>query len=172
MVLVLGLPAELEHRELLVSMTCGVVILSILSQGTTMGPLLRRLGLVAASEASAERDRLRGALKASRAALAEIERMGKQQGFAEQTTTELRSDYQERAQEAEQALASLHLRAGAVLEEERVIARRQALIVEKDAIVDAHRAGEIVESSYEQLLADVDARLFELESREDPPGPH
>jgi CPA1 family monovalent cation:H+ antiporter len=46
MVLVLSLPKNFPHQELLVSMTFGVVILSILVHGFTMSPLLRWLGIV------------------------------------------------------------------------------------------------------------------------------
>jgi monovalent cation:H+ antiporter, CPA1 family len=167
MVLVLGLPTDFEHRDLIVSMTFGVVILSILTQGITMAPLLRRLKLVGASEARAEHDRLRGSLKAARSALAEIKRMSTHQGFTEQTITEIRDEYESRIKLSETALSELHDRSEAILEEERLVARRQALIVEKDAIVDAYRSGEIGEPSYESLLADVDARLFELEARDE-----
>ncbi len=45
MVLALALPAELPQRELLVTMTFGVVLLSILVQGMTAAPLLRALRL-------------------------------------------------------------------------------------------------------------------------------
>jgi CPA1 family monovalent cation:H+ antiporter len=166
MVLVLGLPAEFGHRDLVVSMTFGVVILSILSQGTTMGPLLRRLGLVSASEMRMQYERLRGALKASRSALAELNHMSLQQGFAEEGLVEIRAEYDSRVRDAEQALRELHGRSDGIRDEERAIARRHALIVEKDAVVAAYRSGEIGESSYEHLLADIDARLFELESRE------
>ncbi|MGH7522947.1 MAG: cation:proton antiporter [Gemmatimonadales bacterium] len=46
MVLALSLPADFPRRELVVTTTFGVVIASIIVQGTTMAPLLRRLRLV------------------------------------------------------------------------------------------------------------------------------
>ena len=46
MVLALSLPRDLPARELIISMTFGVVVLSILVQGSTVGLLLRWLGLV------------------------------------------------------------------------------------------------------------------------------
>ena len=49
MVLALALPAEFPRRELIVTMTFGVVLLSIVVQGMTAGPLLRRLGLADAT---------------------------------------------------------------------------------------------------------------------------
>ena len=45
MVLALALPADLPQRELLVSMTVGVVLLSIIVQGLSMPVLIRRLRL-------------------------------------------------------------------------------------------------------------------------------
>jgi CPA1 family monovalent cation:H+ antiporter len=51
MVLALALGAHLEHRALIVTMTTGVVLLTLLVQGLTMAPLLRRLGLAAAGSA-------------------------------------------------------------------------------------------------------------------------
>ncbi len=46
MVLVLSLPEEMEVREILVAMTFGVVVLSVVLQGTTIGLLLKWLDLV------------------------------------------------------------------------------------------------------------------------------
>ena len=45
MVLALALPSDFIHRDLLITMTFGVVVLSILLQGLTMSTLLRRLGI-------------------------------------------------------------------------------------------------------------------------------
>ena len=168
MVLVLGLPTDFGHRSILVTTTFGVVILSILVQGTTMGSLLRKLRLVSASETKLEHEKLRGRLKSGRSALAELQRMSAQRGFAEQAVAPLRDEYERRVRETEQSLEALHSRFEGFAEEERLVARRQALIVEKDTILSAYRSGEIGEQSYEELLADVDARLFELESSGDP----
>jgi CPA1 family monovalent cation:H+ antiporter len=44
-VLALGLPAGFPQRQLIVTTTFGVVLLSIVVQGTTAGPLLKVLGL-------------------------------------------------------------------------------------------------------------------------------
>jgi CPA1 family monovalent cation:H+ antiporter len=45
MVLALALPFDFPNRDLLITLTFGVVLLSILAQGLTMQPLLRRVGL-------------------------------------------------------------------------------------------------------------------------------
>ena len=45
MVLALTVPVEMAQRDLLIAMTIGVVVLSIVLQGATMPMLVRRLGL-------------------------------------------------------------------------------------------------------------------------------
>jgi CPA1 family monovalent cation:H+ antiporter len=54
MVLALSLPISLEGRESIVTMTFGVVVLSIVVQGLTIAPLLRRMGLAGERMASGE----------------------------------------------------------------------------------------------------------------------
>jgi monovalent cation:H+ antiporter, CPA1 family len=49
MVLALSLPYNFPNRELLVTLTFGVVVLSILVQGLTMQRLLTRVGIVGAA---------------------------------------------------------------------------------------------------------------------------
>jgi CPA1 family monovalent cation:H+ antiporter len=166
MVLVLGLPADFRHRDLVVSMTFGVVVLSILVQGLTMGPLLKRLGLVGTSEARATQDRLRGTIRGGRAALAEIEHMDRQQTVAPAVLQELRSVYEARVRQAEEDTAGLDIGKEEVIEEDRLLATRRAILAEKDALLSAFRSGTIAEESFEHLVADVDARLFELESED------
>jgi monovalent cation:H+ antiporter, CPA1 family len=56
MVLVLGLPDGFPHRALLVSMTFGVVFISIVLQGTTMSVLLDRLGMSSPASSSPDVD--------------------------------------------------------------------------------------------------------------------
>jgi monovalent cation:H+ antiporter, CPA1 family len=46
MVLVLSIPDTIAGKEALIAMTFGVVVLSVLVQGSTMGPLVKALGLV------------------------------------------------------------------------------------------------------------------------------
>ncbi len=54
MVLALSVDPEFPHREIIVTMTFGVVLLSIVIQGITMEPLLRALGLTSAAGARVE----------------------------------------------------------------------------------------------------------------------
>jgi len=51
MVLALSLPADFPQRNLLIAMTFGVVVISILLQGLTIAPMLRRLRISDDNEA-------------------------------------------------------------------------------------------------------------------------
>ncbi|MEZ4311670.1 MAG: cation:proton antiporter [Polyangiaceae bacterium] len=162
MVLALALPESLPHRELIVAMTFGVVILSIIVQGLTMGPLLRRLGLIGAAETRIEHERLRGSIKGTRAAIAEVDRMQREGTLARDMADEMRAEHEARIDAAEKEMSELHVQAESLREETRLAAHRRALLAEKDAIVAANRRGEVGEAAYTKLLADVDARLTEL----------
>ena len=45
--LALGLPADFEYRVLIIDLTLGAVLMSLLIQGTTISRLLNRLGVAA-----------------------------------------------------------------------------------------------------------------------------
>ena len=75
MVLVLSLPKDFSHRDLLVTMTFGVVLISILVHGMTVSPLLRWLGIVQGRTQRGAYEFARGKLQAASAALDELERM-------------------------------------------------------------------------------------------------
>ncbi|MBK7857879.1 MAG: sodium:proton antiporter [Archangiaceae bacterium] len=162
MVLVLGLPLAMPHRELIQTMTFGVVILSILIQGLTMGPLLRRLGLVGPSASEGAYDRLRGAARGATAALEELERMEREGALHAAVGEQLKAQFRQRLEEARSAAAALHLEKEELTELERRRALQRALIAEKDALLEAHRAGRISADSLDSLLGDVDARLVQV----------
>ena len=52
--------------------------------------------------------------------------------------------------------------------EEMTWARRHLIRVEKQEIIDAYHRGLFSQDAYERLLADIDARLLQLESGEVP----
>lgn len=163
MVLALALPPSLPHRELIVTMTFGVVVLSILGQGLTMAPLLRRLGLVAAGTDRVRYEVARGEQRATRAALAALDEATGRGGLSESVRAEMRDEYQRRLAASDEHLREMHLADDALRREERHALARQLLLVEKDAAQRAHRDGAIGAEASEELLRDVDARLVALE---------
>jgi CPA1 family monovalent cation:H+ antiporter len=166
MVLVLSLPKDFPHRELLVSMTFGVVILSILVHGLTMSPLLRWLGIVRGHQERAVYELTRGKLQAGHAALEEIDRMSHVHFTNPEVLASLRREYEQKVERDSAALDELHLEKQQLHAEELQWARRHLLLVEKGVVIDAFHRGLLSQTVQEKLLADVDAQLLRLESGE------
>jgi CPA1 family monovalent cation:H+ antiporter len=166
MVLVLSLPAGFPFRDLLVSMTFGVVIISILVHGLTMSPLLRHLGIVSRGPDVTAHEVQRGRMLAADAAMAEIDRIDRLRMADPELVSDLRDQYRQTMEEARSKMADHdesyeRIRAG-----ERYRALRELLLVEKNAVNSAYRERSIGARAQERLLADIDARLLRLESDE------
>jgi CPA1 family monovalent cation:H+ antiporter len=166
MVLVLSLPKDFPHRDLLVSMTFGVVLLSILVHGLTMSPLLRWLGIVSGHQEHAAYELTRGKLQAAQAALEEIDRMSRTHFTNPEVLVSLRREYEQKVERDSAALDDFHLERQELHAEEVQWARRHLLLVEKGVVIDAFHHGVLSQTVQEKLLADIDAQLLRLESGE------
>ena len=164
MVLALALPWDFPLREPIISTTFGVVILSILGQGLTMPPLLRRLGITRRDDERAAYDLLRGELQTAVAALEEIERLDRLRSLAPDAIAELKADYQQRIDRKREAIAKLAVEQGHFRSQDIYQARRHLLLVEKNRVADAYQRGLLSPSVHERLLADIDARILESQS--------
>ncbi len=167
MVLVLSLPQDFDHRELLVNMTFGVVLISILVQGVTMSPILGWLGVVTQRTDRHEYETRKGALLAANAGLAALERLSKERFAPEDVLDPLRQEYEERVAKADERLRDLRLNHGQLHVEETEAARRRLLLVEKDELLRSRRQGVLTDEAFERLVTDVDARLHALEVSSD-----
>ncbi|MGD9948120.1 MAG: Na+/H+ antiporter [Desulfobulbus sp.] len=167
MVLVLSLPYDFLHRELLVTMTFGVVMISILVHGMTVSPLLRWLGIVKGSEHRAAYEFARGKLQAASAALEELERMSYIGFSGEDVRGGLKNAYEKRIKKERELIGELDLDRAVIAAQESQWARRHLLLTEKNHVLDSFQQGVLSQVIYEQLLADIDARLLRLESGEE-----
>ncbi|MEO6575459.1 MAG: cation:proton antiporter, partial [Polyangiaceae bacterium] len=170
MVLVLALPEKFPHRQTLVTMTFGVVLLSLLLQGLTVGPLLRWLGIVSSNAERETYERLRGGRRAAAAALEALDDLVRRGRVHEQVVAAVRSDYARVLTAADLAIRDLHLETSDLLEEEMRAVRRALMIAEKATLLDEQRHGLAGASTTEHLLHQVDERLAELESDAGPPS--
>jgi Na+:H+ antiporter len=168
MVLALGLPQALAQRNLLITVTFGVVLLSILLQGMTMKPLLQRLGVVRERDARLKYEIRRGELHMMQAALAEVANMERLQVTSPAVLREIREEYETRSREAAAAVEALQLEQHDLRAEESVRAHRQALLAEKEALLANFRLGALSAEAYSALLARVDARLASLMDGSEP----
>jgi CPA1 family monovalent cation:H+ antiporter len=169
MVLVLSLPADFLHRELLISVTFGVVILSILLQGLTISPLLRLLGMATGTKKEIEMEVERGQVRAANAALANLGHLARSVFQDEEIISSLEEEYRSRVQKHQEKLREFRSEEKKFRREEMTWARRHLIQVERQEIIEAFHRGLFSQDAYERLLADIDARLLLLESGAGPP---
>lgn len=171
MVLVLGLAPSFPHRELLVTMTFGVVVLSILVQGLTMAPLLARLGI---GMRGAERDAYEvrhATLQASQAALRELGRMSEERLVHPDVLASFRAVLEERVKEGEEAIRQLHMEKADLWAEEVRGVRRRLLLVQKQQLIESLQRGLIGQHAFESVLRELDAELLRMETGAEGAGP-
>lgn len=164
MVLVLSLPADLPLRETLINLVFGVVLLSIFVQGLTMTPLARRLGLLGRRDAMAAYETARSSLQFAADVLVEISHL-RDNGLIDPAALDtVEAEYRQRMGDANARLQEINFDPQLRFQEELAQLRRRMLQFEKTRVLEARRRGLIGADAYEELLADIDARLLELES--------
>jgi len=161
-VLALAVP-PLAQRDLLITVTFGVVLLSILLQGLTIKPLLHRLAIVR-HDARQRYDIKRGEIRMTQAALDEIAQLERLHGAPLSLLRELSEEYEARSREAVAAVEALRLERDDLRAEEPIRARRQVLIAEKDAVLADFHSGSLSAQAFNALLGSIDARLATLDA--------
>ena len=162
MVLALAVPSIAE-RDLLVAVTFGVVLLSILLQGLTIKPLLLRLAVVRHHDARQKYDIKRGELRMTQAALDEIARLERLNSAPPAVLRELSEEYKARSRDATAAVESLRLEQDDLRAEESLRARRRVLMAEKAAVLEDFHHGTLSVEASNALLGSIDARLAGLD---------
>jgi CPA1 family monovalent cation:H+ antiporter len=157
--LALSLPLALAERDLLRVMTFGVVLFTLLAQGTTMQLLMKRLGLGVAPALELEYERRHGRLIAAQAAFRHIEEMFERNLFSltiwQQMEPELRKQI-EVALAAQNELLEKHPQ---LQVEEREDAQMESLNAQRAALSTMLSSGLISDAVYEELVTEVDHAL-------------
>jgi CPA1 family monovalent cation:H+ antiporter len=158
--LALSLPAGLgADRDTLRLMAFGVVLFTILVQGTTIGILVRRLGLAPRHPLQIEYELRHARLTATAAATNHMEQLFRQGLLSGHAWGIIRADLENRSAALADAVREVLQVAPEIEAEELNVARREVLRVQRSALVGLLRDGVITQDAYEQLTAEVDAVL-------------
>ena len=158
--LALTLPAAMgAERGLLQVMTFGVVLFTLLVQGTTMRPMLKRLNIISRDEDQIEYQIHHARLVAARSAVNHLENMQRQGLVSTHTVEQLKPEFEENISRLTQAVSEV-MQAKPMLEAEELdTARREMLRAERSAIMGLRRDGVISTEVYDKLAAEVDTAL-------------
>lgn len=163
--LALSLAAELPHRQQLQSMAFGVVLFTLVVQGLTLRPLLRRSGLVQISPKQIEYEQRHARVIAMRSAQARLLGMY-QQGIISNTT--LNAIQPMLAQQIEQLNEKVKeaLRAEpALAQQEMAKAWVESLRVQRNTMRSLYHDNIISEETASGLIAEIDVLLMNPDSK-------
>jgi CPA1 family monovalent cation:H+ antiporter len=165
---VLALPLALSRgqpfpqRNRLIAITFGVIFFTLIGQGLSLIPLIRRLGVP--SDQTHEQERQRAWLIAAQAALKRLQELAGQEWVDEERLMDLRSRYEEKAMHARGHLE------GTLPPHEEVIASHQQLYreiiqAERAALIESRDQGQIDDEVLREMERELD--LEELRMRND-----
>ncbi len=160
--LALGIPAAVGPvRGQLQVMAFGVVLFTLLAQGSTIGPVLRLLGLAQRDPMEATYEGYRARAIVTRRALEHLEAQYRQGLISEATYRVLNRLLENRWRELRHALQELLQRYPRLRAEELDNARKEVLRVERIALQELFQVGLIGEDVYEEMLGEIDTALEE-----------
>ena len=166
--LVLSLPFSMaDDRGFLTTLTFGVVLFTLFGQGTTIGPLLRRLGIVTESALSREYDLQRAhlvVLQESEVYLRDLYRRGV---ISPKVWERLSSQLSEDVKAMREHLSDLLEAHPELADFELNVARSEMLRAQRSILLDLRREGTLSEEAFEELAVEIDEALDEHE----PPRP-
>jgi CPA1 family monovalent cation:H+ antiporter len=160
--LALSLPISLAERETLESMAFGVVLFTLLGQGTTIQFLLNRLGLTERPQLQVARETRLGRLFAAQAGLRHLEDLHRQGLLTGEIWEGLRKDYEQAQEQLAEEINDMFVEHPELEREVLLQSRRRALQAERGALGEALRRGLLSDDVYEALRTDVDYRLAAL----------
>ena len=157
--LALSLPAAIADRELLRVMAFGVVLFTLLAQGTTMQFLLRWLRIGERPAQVVARETRLGRLLAAQAGMRRLVELHHDGLLSDDVWAGLRDEYHQTRGRLTTEMDQLFAEHADLEREVLLQARREALRAERAALGDALRQGLLSEEVYRQLVRDVDRRL-------------
>jgi CPA1 family monovalent cation:H+ antiporter len=164
--LALSLPLALgsQVRSTLQNLAFGVVLFSILVQGLTMEPLVRKLGLTKRSEMQEEYERRHARAVAARAAYNHIEKMHRE-GLLSHHSWELISPILKDQADALVTLVEEVMEFDPDVETEELdTARREVLRAQRSSIIGLLNDGVISEEVFSELAREIDDQLAQSQT--------
>jgi len=160
--LALSLPVTMgSERDLIRVMAFGVVLFTLLVQSTTMRPLIRLLRIITRSEMQVEYEMRHARLASLRSADTRLDRMHSDGLISTPTWEKLKTLLTQNAASLATAMRELLISDPALEAEELDTGWRELNRAQRSALLSLRRDGVISEDVFEDLTAEVDARLSE-----------
>lgn len=157
--LVLSLPESLGSSEKIQVMAFGVVLFTLVVQGMSMSPLVRRLGLIERSEMQDEYERRHARAVSARAAYDHLKRRYRDGLLSDHVWKILEPHLREHSKGLADAVREVLTTYPSVEAEELDTARREYLRAQRSTLSGLRRDGIISDEIFADLVNEVDAAL-------------
>jgi CPA1 family monovalent cation:H+ antiporter len=159
--LALSLAVDMPHREQLQAMVFGVTLFTLVVQGLTLRPLLKRSGLVQISESQLEYERRHARAIAMHSAQVRLQHMHQQGIISRYTLETIQPMLDQRVKRLiEQVQESLR-EEPALLEQEVAKAWLESLRVQRNTLMRLYHDNVINEETVSTLVAEIDMMLLD-----------
>jgi CPA1 family monovalent cation:H+ antiporter len=155
----LSLPTVLPARNLLITLTFGVVLFTLVAQGFTTRQLLSRLGLANEQDGEADVQRSLGRLQALDAGIHEVGTLQRAGALADPVAETLRQRYANRREQIHAELEALYREKPEIADAHTREALRQVLHTEREAVRDLAAKGQISADTLDDLIKEIDDEL-------------
>ena len=160
--LALSLPLSMgAERDLLLVMTFGVVLFTLLVQSTTMSPLVRWLKIITRSDAQVEYELQHARLTALRSADSRLDRLHNDGMLSSHTWEKLKRSVTGQAATLAEKVRGLLLADPELEIEELDTGWREMLRAQRSSLLSLRQDGVISDEVFEQLSTEVDSQLSE-----------
>ncbi len=149
----LALSTNFPQRDLIVFLTFSVILATLVIQGLTLPPFIRRLQVV--DDGSLEQEEAKARLKTIQAAMVRLEELATEDWVPRDIVEDLRSHYAERSQQARARFDGSE-----TIIEERIAAygrlQRELLAIKRKTIIDLRNRGVINDEVLRIIQHDID----------------
>jgi len=159
--LALSLGHHVPNRDLIISLTFAVVFFTLLVQSTTIGPLLRKLGLSGQSEEERQYEHIHTRLLAARAAYARLQREYDHGTLDPAAWQIVQNEMEERIRRLNQEQQHFAETNQELFTRITASLRRKALHIQRASIADLEREGIISDKVAREVIEEIDAEIEE-----------
>ncbi len=159
----LSLPVNLPGRDLLLALTFGTVLFTLLAQGLSIRAVMERLGLVAEEASRHDFELALGRLRATEAASREVAALRQDDGIDAHLARRLEEQYRRERDELRHTLETMYHGNTSLEQQHELETMRRLLRVQREAVRDAHVRGLISQTALRELTEEIDRDLAQLE---------
>jgi CPA1 family monovalent cation:H+ antiporter len=158
----LALPLDFPRRDLIVYLTFSVILATLVGQGLTLAPLLRRLNLE--DDGGAEREEAKARIKAAQAALARLDELEGEGWIYPDTVERARGQYQFRTNRFRARYQGVDDDGTEERSQQYQRLRRELLAAERQAVIGLRNEGTITEEVMQRVQRDIDLEDLRLDT--------